>query len=76
MTPFLRQPGICPYCGRNYSSGAKFCGYCGSALKRGNYVIPGAHCYNTQPDDAVFCEKCGNPVIRIRQGMFFEECEI
>lgn len=76
MAPFMRSPGICPYCGRNYSKEAKYCGYCGTALQKGNYVIPGVHCFNIQPVDTVYCEKCGNPVIRIRQGFCFEECEV
>lgn len=76
MAPFLRKPGICPDCGQHYSTGANFCSHCGSAIKKGAERIPGVYCWNRQPEDAVFCEKCGNPVLRIRQGFCFEECEI
>lgn len=76
MAPFLRKPGICPFCGQNYSDGARFCSYCGSALKKGDVRIAGTHCWNHQHAAAAFCEKCGNPVLRIRQGFCFEECEL
>ena len=76
MAPFLRKPGICPYCGKAYSLNANYCSHCGSALKKTPIVIPGVHCGNRQSADAAFCEQCGNPVLRIRQGLCFEECEI
>lgn len=76
MAPFLRKPGICPYCGQTYSKEARFCSHCGSALKKGTVRISGVYCGNRQPEDATFCEKCGNPVLRIRQGFCFEECEL
>ena len=76
MAPFLRKPGTCPYCGQEYSEGAKFCSHCGSALKKGVERLPGVYCWNRQHADAAFCEQCGNPVLRIRQGFCLEECEI
>lgn len=76
MAPFLRKPGICPYCGQTHSLDAKFCSHCGSPLNKMSVRHPGRHCWNRQPADAAFCEKCGNPVLRIRQGLCFEECEI
>ena len=76
MAPFLRKPGICPYCGQTYSKEARFCSHCGSALKKGTKRIPGAYCWNRQSEGAAFCEKCGNPVLRIRQGFCLEECEL
>ena len=33
-------------------------------------------CGNRQTADTAFCEQCGRPVFRIRQGFCFEECEI
>ena len=76
MAPFLRKPGICPYCGQSYSTDAKFCSHCGSALNKMSVRRPGEYCWHRQPADAAFCERCGNPVLRIRQGLCFEECEI
>ena len=76
MAPFLRRPGICPYCGQTYSTGAKFCSHCGSPLSKMSARLPGVYCENRQPADAAFCEQCGNPVLRIRQGLCFEECEV
>ena len=77
MAPFLRKPDICPYCGKKHNKDAKFCPYCGSALQKQLSNIPGVHCWNRQSAaDAAFCEQCGNPVLRIRQGFCFEECEI
>ena len=76
MAPFLRRAGICPFCGKTYGDGARFCSHCGSALKKAYNRIPGAYCGNRQPAGAAFCEKCGNPVLRIRQGFCSEECEI
>ena len=76
MAPFLRKPGICPFCGKPYSKSAKFCPHCGSALSKQYSKISGVHCYNTFAADAAFCEQCGNPVIRIRQGFYLEECEV
>ena len=76
MAPFLRKKGICPHCGKEHSESAKFCPYCGSALQKMLSKIPGRICWNRQNADAAFCEQCGNPVLRIRQGYCFEECEI
>ena len=76
MAPFLRKKGICPYCGKEHSETAKYCPYCGSALQKMLTKIPGVYCWNRQNADAAFCEQCGNPVLRIRQGYCFEECEI
>ena len=77
MAPFLRKPDVCPYCGKKHNKDAKFCPYCGSALQKQLSNIPGVHCWNRQSAaDAAFCEQCGNPVLRIRQGFCFEECEI
>lgn len=76
MAPFLRKPGICPYCGQGYSTGAKFCSHCGSPLSKMSVRRPGSYCENRQAADAAFCEQCGNPVLRIRQGFCFEECEV
>ena len=76
MAPFLRKPGICPYCGQTYSMGANFCSHCGSPLSKKSVRLSGKYCWNRQSSDAAFCEKCGNPVLRIRQGLCFEECEV
>ena len=76
MAPFLQKPGICPYCGKDYSLDAYFCPHCGSAVKRNIPALPPEHCWNRQSADAAFCEKCGKPVLRIRQGFCFEECEV
>ena len=76
MAPFLRKPGTCPYCGKGYSKGALFCPYCGTALQKQAVRSSGEYCWNRQSAEAAFCEKCGNPVLRIRQGFCFEECEV
>lgn len=73
--PFLRVAGSCPYCGSAYGSDANYCSHCGTALKKG-LIHMNEPCGNTQPADAAFCECCGNRVFRIRQGYYFEECEI
>jgi len=73
--PFLRKAGECPYCGGSCNEAANFCSHCGSALKKGA-VRSAEHCDNIQSPDASYCERCGNQVLRIRQGFCFEECEI
>lgn len=73
--PFLRKAGECPYCGGSYREAANFCSHCGSALKKGALRAT-EHCDNIQSSDASYCERCGNQVLRIRQGFCFEECEL
>ncbi len=76
MAPFLRKPGICPYCGKTHNINARFCPYCGSMLRKNSKKTPGAYCWKKFPADVAYCEHCGNPVIRLRQGFFMEECEL
>ena len=76
MAPFLRKPGVCPWCGQVHENEVKFCRHCGSPQRKGIESKAGEFCWNRQHEDAAFCEQCGNRVLRIRQGLCFEECEL
>ena len=73
---FLRRPGECPYCGGSHTKGANYCPHCGTALKPITKSEETEPCGNIQGADAAFCEQCGKPIFRTRQGFCFEECEI
>ncbi|MEG0835682.1 MAG: ImmA/IrrE family metallo-endopeptidase [Christensenellaceae bacterium] len=74
---FLRNENSCPYCGNEIgvTKESCFCIACGSKLK--SSAIKGIeNCSHVNHQRAAFCESCGNPVYRIKQGFSLEECEI